>query len=770
MAHPVPIEPHTVDGGMARRPGHGLLVARRSRSTRAPRPPRSSRSPSIASASSSATWAAASAASATSTSRRTSPRSPGPPGGRSGWSSAGSEEFVAPDKVTHAMVVDLETGIDRGRARSSPGTARILLDCGAYAARHAGPRPDRRDDGRRVRTGSPTSTSRRSRVYTNRTPSGSVRAPTGPAGLLGGRAAPRRARRAGRPRSGRVPPAEPRPTTATRARPASGTRATARIDTLETAARRIGWPASRSGPNEAIGVASGWWFSAPGPSGAFVRLESDGSGRIVTGAQENGTGAVMALPILAAEVLGMQPEDFAITYQDTDAGPYDGGSSGSQTTFNNGRAVVEAAQRGPATAPRARRRGARGGGRRPGAGRRRMRGVVGQPGSAGLDRGAGVDGPRRVPCCSAVARAMPPDGPEHDASACVGRLGFESFAAPTFFCHAARVRVDPPTGVVRALKVVAATDVGRVLNPIGAPGPGDRRRRDGAGQRDARGHASTAATGGSATPSLLDYKLLTTADAPEIEASSSSTRRRTAGRGLEGRRGAADRPDRGRGRERDRRGDRRPRPAPADDAGAGLAGRARPATTAPPERNAPFGPAVASVPPRRAPMSVRAFAVAGVARGRARDRSRPTRTRGRSPAGRIWSSPPRQGRQAAAASRSSRSTGSPSSAGSAVDDGRLDAGRADVARVARRRRRTFDSAGRRWPTRRRSSARRRRAATGTLGGNLMNASPAAETTAPLVVFGASVDAARRRAARRGRSRSRSWRPGPAGRSRRRASC
>ena len=46
---------------------------------------------------------------------------------------------------------------------------------------------------------------------------------------------------------------------------------------------------------------------------------------IVTGAQECGTGAVMGLPILAADVLGMQPEDFSIVYQDTDAGPWDGG-------------------------------------------------------------------------------------------------------------------------------------------------------------------------------------------------------------------------------------------------------------------------------------------------------------------------------------------------------------------------------------------------------------------------------------------------------------
>src|SRR4029078_481770 len=89
-----------------------------------------------------------------------------------------------------------------------------------------------------------------------------------------------------------------------------------------------------------------WWLSARGPSGASVRIESDGSGRIVTGAQESGTGAVMGLAILAADELGMRPEQFAITYQDTDAGPYDGGSSGSQTTFNNGRAVVDAAREG----------------------------------------------------------------------------------------------------------------------------------------------------------------------------------------------------------------------------------------------------------------------------------------------------------------------------------------------------------------------------------------------------------------------------------------
>ena len=51
----------------------------------------------------------------------------------------------------------------------------------------------------------------------------------------------------------------------------------------------------------------------------------------------------MTLPMLAGEVLGIDPSEFSILYQDTDAGPWDMGSSGSQTTFNNGRAVVEAA-------------------------------------------------------------------------------------------------------------------------------------------------------------------------------------------------------------------------------------------------------------------------------------------------------------------------------------------------------------------------------------------------------------------------------------------
>ena len=210
----------------------------------------------------------------------------------------------------------------------------------------------------------------------------------------------------------------------------------------------------------------------------------------------------------------MRPDQFAITYQDTDTGPYDGGSSGSQTTFNNGRAVVEASREV----------------------RRQLLELAAVALEASVDDlvladgAVGVKGSpdRRVTIAELASSAhqgalllargsgMPPESPEHDASACVGRLGFESFASPTFFCHAARVSVDPATGIVRTSKVVAATDVGRVLNATGAIGQVT------GGVVMSLGNATLEGTrygddGRQRNPSLLDYKLLTTADAPEID-------------------------------------------------------------------------------------------------------------------------------------------------------------------------------------------------------------------------------------------------------------
>ena len=96
-----------------------------------------------------------------------------------------------------------------------------------------------------------------------------------------------------------------------------------------------------------------------------------------------------------------------------------------------------------------------------------------------------------------------------------GRIAFEAFAAPAFFCHAARVVVDRETGVARVLDVAAAHDFGRVLNPVGAEGQVEGGVVHGIGMAFTEGTVDDG--GRQANPHLLDYKLMTAADAPSIQ-------------------------------------------------------------------------------------------------------------------------------------------------------------------------------------------------------------------------------------------------------------
>jgi CO/xanthine dehydrogenase Mo-binding subunit len=171
------------------------------------------------------------------------------------------EEFIAPDKVTHAMVVDVQTGLaEDGTILARTG--RILLECGAYASDTpvlgqiasmmiAGPY--------RI----PDLDIEALSIYTNRTPSGSVRAPTGPQAcwaveqhhdVLAARVGldPVEFRRRNLVDDGDEGPTRQRH---------EGRGA---LDTLEQAVARAG-AGGPLGADEAIGVASGWWFSAPGP-------------------------------------------------------------------------------------------------------------------------------------------------------------------------------------------------------------------------------------------------------------------------------------------------------------------------------------------------------------------------------------------------------------------------------------------------------------------------------------------------------------------------
>ena len=265
------------------------------------------------------------------------------------------EEFIAPDHRRESIAIELETGA-RHDGTLVARRARLVLDGGAYcgeggffaqmAAMHAcGPYVIEHVDVDSML------------VYTNNQPSGSIRAPTAPqtcwaleqhmdelADALG------------------LDPVELRRRTLIAEGDESPTRQVfgplGIKETLERAAELIGY-GQELPENEGIGVACGWWPSFGVPSGAYVKLNGDGTGTIVTGAQENGSGAVMGLPLLAAQVLGMRPDDFSVLYQDTDAGPWDMGSSGIADDVQQRSRGDRGGARGGRQAARARRREAR---------------------------------------------------------------------------------------------------------------------------------------------------------------------------------------------------------------------------------------------------------------------------------------------------------------------------------------------------------------------------------------------------------------------------
>jgi CO/xanthine dehydrogenase Mo-binding subunit len=110
----------------------------------------------------------------------------------------------------------------------------------------------------------------------------------------------------------------------------------------------------------------------------------------------------------------------------------------------------------------------------------------------------------------------PPKNPPADVEGCLGRLGTESFLEPQVFTHAARVKVDRETGVVRVLQVTAAHDSGTIVNRIGASGQVYGGVVMGIGQALLE-VSQLDADGRQRNPHLLDYKLVTASDAPRID-------------------------------------------------------------------------------------------------------------------------------------------------------------------------------------------------------------------------------------------------------------
>lgn len=284
-------------------------------------------------------------------------------------------------------------------------------------------------------------------------------------------------------------------------------------------AERFGWDSfsiRAGGPAEhrfkrGRGMASISWGAGGGPPAyATVRLNPDGSVEVLTGSQDLGTGARTVLAQIAAEAIGAHIGDVQTVLGDTERLPYTGNSWGSMTTASVGPAVRMAAEDA----------------------RRTLLEAV----SAMLDAPVAD-----LECRNSVVRIRPehpPAGGGHPAGSRelsfkqIGeRLGNvmiigqgsrgpnpERTALSAFGAQFAEVEVDVETGRVRVLRIVAAHDSGRIINPRLARSQLEGGILQGLGFALFEERVLDESLGLPMNPNMHDYKIPTLADLPDIDA------------------------------------------------------------------------------------------------------------------------------------------------------------------------------------------------------------------------------------------------------------
>ncbi len=126
----------------------------------------------------------------------------------------------------------------------------------------------------------------------------------------------------------------------------------AMAECMELAAEKIGWAEKRGKgePLRGVGLANmvhtggGGRFYGFNSAEAIIKLSDEGTVTLITSALDMGQGAHTAMAQIAAEALGVRLSDINVLSNDTELTPYDLGSWGSRATFMNGNAVLAAAR------------------------------------------------------------------------------------------------------------------------------------------------------------------------------------------------------------------------------------------------------------------------------------------------------------------------------------------------------------------------------------------------------------------------------------------
>jgi CO/xanthine dehydrogenase Mo-binding subunit len=274
------------------------------------------------------------------------------------------------------------------------------------------------------------------------------------------------------------------------------------VQTLEAIQRHPCWtepvpPASRPGWVRGRGLACGLWGGGVGTSTAHVNINEDGSATVVTGAVDlSGTRTTMAQ--IAAEELQIPYERVNVVQPDTDAAPFNNPTGGSRITYSLGTAVHRAA----------------------------------------------VDARTKLKQRAAQLLKVPPDEVEYrqgkfwvrsdpESSLTLAQVARASIGsgegpvigtgevthllrAPAFATQVLEVEVDQETGLVQVVKATAAQDVGCAINPTACEGQIQGGVAQGIGWALTEEYVYDE-QGRLRNPSLLDYRMPTALDVPNIE-------------------------------------------------------------------------------------------------------------------------------------------------------------------------------------------------------------------------------------------------------------
>jgi carbon-monoxide dehydrogenase large subunit len=212
---------------------------------------------------------------------------------------------------------------------------------------------------------------------------------------------------------------------------------------------------------------------APGPDGtigdkATVTIGPDGKVTVAVGTSGHGQGHETAFAQLAADLLGVAYDDVTVVFGDTDTAPFGYGTFGSRSLAAGGTAIADACQ-------------------------------------AAIDAARRVDAP--MPVAEAAARL--------GGISAAGSSGAppETYASGAYGCE---VAVDPETGQVTLLRVVAVDDCGVLVNPLLVEGQVHGAVAQGVGQALTE-QVSYDENGQPMSASLMDYAVPFAATLPRIE-------------------------------------------------------------------------------------------------------------------------------------------------------------------------------------------------------------------------------------------------------------